>query len=458
MERIRALTVKINGLDTNGSGLIYHYGDNDNKYILTAHHCLTRNKDKRTFNDAEHQKVEIYDIKGEKFEILKIYSPTDFTDIAVIAVKSSNDYPSVAIKTPESNKKYIFSGFPEYLDGNDDEVESLEGKVSGVDYKSITLTNEGALNDYQGDAKENTVGFSGSGIYEFENNQVCLIGILVSLKAEGQHGKLKGISIDIVNQFIKGIGLKELTPALLKDFNRYYPLLEEEIGQKYKLILHKYKIELNAFTPEQIFTKLNRKLYIPFNSSPDILNLDLWNGWLNILFIVALWRKKDTTKIPIDKYIKIDIEEGPGNRFYFTQSKNIGDVISEIFDTQGQVVYEEIREGDLVFINSKSFFGKKILKPEDFKSIIPHIDCIDQYGYQKGIEDISNPNNIKEFSIIHLAHLKDEIQNTLFSCEICNKKLPEVEQELISCLESILLDLNNHTFKREEEVTYEITN
>ncbi|MER2121410.1 MAG: ABC-three component system protein [Solibacillus sp.] len=458
MERIRELTVKVNGLESNGSGLIYHYGDNENKYILTAHHCLTRNKEKRVFSEEDHQKIEIYDIRGEKLEILRIYSPSDLVDIAVITVKSSYDYPSVAIKTPKLNKEYIFSGFPEYLNEKEDKVESLGGKISGVDYKSITLTNEGALNDYQGDAKENTIGFSGAGIYEYENDQVCLIGILVSLKAEGQHGKLKGISIDIVNKFIKEIGLKELTPALLKDFNEYYPLLEEEIGEKYSLILKKYKIELNGFTPEKIFTGLKQKLYIPFSASPDILNQDLWNGWLNILFIIALWRKKDTTKIPIDKYIKIDVEEGPGNRFYFTQSKNIGDVIPEIFDTQGQVVYEEIREGDLVFINSKVFYGKKILKPGDFKTIVPNIDCIDQYGYQKGIEDISNPNNIKEFSIIHLAHLKDEIQNTLFSCGICNKKLPEVEEALISCLEDILLDLDNHTFRREGEITYGTTN
>ncbi|WP_433948073.1 ABC-three component system protein [Bacillus tropicus] len=458
MERIRELTVKVNGLNTNGSGLIYHYGDNENKYILTAHHCLTKDKGKRAFSEAEHQKIEVYDIRGEKLEILKIFSPSDLTDIAVITVKSSNDYPSVAIKTPEPHKKYIFSGFPEYLDGNDDEVESLDGKISGVNCKDITLTNEGSLNDYQGDSKENTMGFSGSGIYELENNQVCLIGILVSLKAEGQHGKLKGISIDIVDQFIKEEGLIGLTPALLKDFDRYYPLLEKDIGEKYNLILNKYKIELSAFTPEKIYTGLKQKLHIPFNSSPDILNRDLWEGWLNILFIVALWRDKDKTKIPIEKYIKIDIEEGSGNKFYFTQSKNLGNVISEIFDTQGQVVYEEIEEGDLVFINSEAFLGDKILRAEDFKLIVPNIECIDQYGYQKGIKDISNPNNIKEFSIIHLGHLKDAIQNTLFLCGICNKKLPQVEEDLINCLEDILIELNNHAFRREEEIVYGVKN
>ena len=456
MQRVRELTVKIKGIDCNGSGLIYHYGNNEESYILTAHHCLTKDKSKRTFSKSECEKIKIYDVSGEGLEVLKVHSPSDMTDIAILVVKSTTDYPSVVIKIPEPNKDYIFSGFPEYLIGNTDEVESLEGRISDVNYRDITLTHNGSLYDYQGDTKENTVGFSGAGIYERKENQVYLVGILVSLKAKGQHGKLKGISINIIDEFMREEGLKGLIPALLKDFNTYYPLLEKDIGEKYSLILDKYKPELDNFTPEKIYKDLKHKLYIPFNSSPDILNVELWNGWLNILFIVALWRKRDTTKVPIDRYIKINTDEGPGNRFYFTQSKNIGSVIADIFNTKGQVVYEDIREGDLIFVNSESFLGKNFLKASDLKSIVTNIECIDQYAYQKGIEDISNPNNIKEFSIIHLRYIKDQIQDILFNCQLSNKKLHQVEDDLISCLENILLNLDNHTFKRVGEETYAV--
>ena len=146
----------------------------------------------------------------------------------------------------------------------------------------------------------------------------------------------------------------------------------------------------------------------------------------------------------------MEINDMVGNPFYFTHSERFQDVIPELFDAQGQTIYDEIRDGDLVFINSKAFIGKKILKPERFKSIITNIDSVDQYCFRNGIVDITNPNNSKEFNIIHLGYFKDEIQDTLDDCLSQNMKLCEVEEAIIDCLETILLDLNNHAFKRKE--------
>lgn len=80
------------------------------------------------------------------------------------------NYQSIKTLTPRSDMECTYFGFPKYLSNDKNPGEPMKVKiVELLDDGYLTLQNiHGHLDDGEGDAKDNTVGFSGSGIYFYD--------------------------------------------------------------------------------------------------------------------------------------------------------------------------------------------------------------------------------------------------------------------------------------------------
>ncbi|WP_214704130.1 MULTISPECIES: ABC-three component system protein [unclassified Exiguobacterium] len=435
MEIFRELAVKVNGLESaKGSGCIYELSnESGKKYILTAQHCLSSDKQKRVFNHEDLENIEIYDFDEERINIFKIHIPENpELDFAIIEARSSKTYKKISIKHPKRGLEYTFFGFPKYLQNDLDSGELLEGYISEVKKSTITLQHHsGALSDADNDAIDNTKGFSGSGIYCEEDDTYCLIGILIELRGKGAHGKLVGININEINQFLLEKKLEKLYPYELQDFGLHLQLLLKDEDSKLQAIFRKrfsqYIIDLS---PNYFHEKLKEKIFLPYNENGNVINSKIWQGWLRFLLYISLRNQKIVNLDNINEYVFVEEPTSSRNRFYFTEEKRMANFVKHLYGS----TYKDIRNNDLIFVNSEKFYGSKTPTFNDIHQIIQNID--DPYLFESGI-DISNPNELKKVKVIHLDYLVDQIEDELLSCLELNKSLIEIEKSCIQCLEKI---------------------
>lgn len=448
MELFRELAVSINGLDDiKGTGCIYSSSNETGiNYVITAQHCLSKDREKRVFTNEEIKEIKIYDFNKEQIHISKIHSPQNIDlDFAIIEVNLQKKYRNVSIKIPERGMKYTLFGFPKYLSEDTDPGELLEGHISEIKKHTITLQHEyGVLSDADNDALNNTVGFSGSGMYFEEDNTFYLIGILIKLRGEGTHGKLIGININEVNKFLLESGLKRLSPYELSDFKLHLKLLLEEEDEKLRPILkRRFESNISELTPMYIQEKLKGKIFLPYNDEENILNKKLWEGWLRFLLYISLSNGETLNIQNINEHVVIEEPTASKKRFYFTKEKRMASFVSKLYGPS----YNDIQNNDLIFVNSEEFRGNKTPTFEDIHQIIKNIT--NPYLFENGI-DISNPNELKKVKVIHLDYLIDQIENELLSCLNSNKSLTEIEFACIKCLETMFKDFES--FDTEKEI------
>lgn len=454
MELFRELAVMINGLNSiQGTGCIYELSqENGRNYVLTAQHCLSSDKQKRVFKEEEIDEIEIYDSSGDRIYISKIYVPENpELDFAVIEILPNKSYKNVAIKCPERGMNYIFFGFPNYLKDDLDPGEPLDGYIVEVKESIMTLQHgNGMISDADRDALNNTVGFSGSGMYVEEDGVFHLIGILVKLRAEGTHGRLVGININEINKFLLEKGLERLSPYELKDFKVHLKLLLEEEDEKIKPIFKKrFNQYILDLTPNYIHEKLKGKIFLPYNEDGNILDKKLWEGWLRFLLYISLSNGELLSSENINRHVFIEEPIYSKKRFYFTEEKRMANFVKHLYG----ISYDDIQNNDLIFVNSKEFRGKKTPTFSDIHQIIRNID--DPYLFENGI-DISNPNELKKVKVIHLDYLVDQIESELLSCLAENKNLLEIEIACIQCLKRIFEEFEVNT--GEEILAIEVDN
>ena len=456
MEWFRELAVKIKGLDDlKGSGCIYELSrESGKKYILTAQHCLTNDLNKRSFDKSEREEIEIFDLSGIRLHVSEIYIPdnTDL-DFAVIETFSSKIYKSIAIRKPKRNMEYLFYGFPKYLEYDADPGELLEGHILEKNGVHLKLQNKyGNLSDEDGDATDNTIGFSGSGIYIQEDENNYLIGILVRLRSGGTHGRLVGINILEVNSFLEEKRLDILLPYELSDFKVYLKLLLQDEDERFKHALNKqYNNFFTGILPGDIYRKLDAKLFLPYDNNGNILNGKLWEGWLRFLLYISLYKGERLNSDNINEYIYIEEPHQSRNRFYYTEEMRLATFVKHLYEKP----YEDIHNNDLIFVNSEKFRGAKLFSFNDIHQIIQTID--NPYIYENGI-DITNPSELKKFKIIHLDYLIDQVEQEITRCLVLQKSIKEVEKACIQCLKEIFIEIEKTEIYEKRALLSEVDN
>ncbi|PEF43870.1 hypothetical protein CON22_24975 [Bacillus cereus] len=435
MQTFRELGVNIKGLkNSKGSGCIVKV--EDKFYVLTAQHCLTEDKYKRNFTPAEISSVQIYNDSKEQLDVKNIYVPSSIEDdFAVIEVNSSSQYPNVSIRYPDDHMEYTFFGYPYYLENDYIQGDSLNGSVSEViDSKLLLQHHSGSLSDVDNDAKDNTKGYSGSGIYTECNGQYYLIGILVSLRANGEHGKLLGINIKYISDFFKKMGIPEMLPNELIDFEYYFSkMLADENEEFGKFLRRMYRDNLSGLGPSYLKSILNEKISLPYNPKNDILNDTIWIGWVKLLLYISVYKNERISKDNLDKHIYINPESDSKNILYYTQAR-----LESFIRILYQESFDDICNDALVFVNSEKILKNKVIEPKRVNEIL----VIDNPLYEQGI-DISNPNQMKNITVVPFSYIVMELEDVIENCLVKKAPLEELGAQCIEKIRGIFSKLNS---------------
>ncbi|PFS74277.1 hypothetical protein COK56_25380 [Bacillus cereus] len=455
MEIFRNLAVKVEGLNNKGSGCIYeHSNEEGTKYVFTAKHCLFGEEVKSNITREEIEEIKVFDIHNNSLEIKDIIFPEEENlDFAIIEVYSECNYPNVTIKSPKGRMKYVFFGFPEYLEGNDDDGEPLYGDIAEFRNEKITLQNKnGPLCDFEDTALVNTRGFSGSGIYNIEETgDLQLIGIVEELRDQkGTHGRLQGVNIDIINEFLVERKGEALFPYALHSFDNYLEMLieeeNEELDKNLKTVFQKvYNSNINEVNPKFIFDKLRFQLFLPYDDK-KIINRELWIGWLKLLIFIALYKNAVISRDTLSEHINLgqtSSVEG-SKKFFYTEARRMPVFVKSIYRN----IYDDIKDNDFIIVNSEKFYGSKIPSHNQIHKVIQDIDVVNDM-YKKGI-DITSYNRYKKIKIMHIDYIIEKIEEKLMDWE--ELKIWEFEKEVQSFIKALFDEIEGIVEKECEKI------
>lgn len=434
MELLKKIAVRVKGIDNSkGTGFIYNLSSEKHmNYIITAQHCLTEDRSKRVFTSEEMQKIEIYDYKGERILISNVHIPeNEELDFSVIETVTCEQYPSILIKNPSLHDEYSHFGFPKYLEGDSMPGELMFGQVIDLNGNKIILQHQNKiLSDGDRDAKENTQGFSGSALVNKSNK---LIGILISLRGKGSHGRLVGISIEEVNNFIISIGLEPLSPYELSDFDIYFNNILESEGKEFGPIIKKrYQNYISEIKPIYIQEKLKEKLFLPYEEEGNALDYKIWEGWIRLLIYISLGEDEKIDSKNLNNHIYIEDPTLSQKRLFFTKENRIQKIVGHLYSPN---VYKDIQDNDVIFVNSEKLFGPHNPNEDKLHKIVRTID--DPYTYESGI-DVTKPEELKKFKLIHLDYLVSQIEEELIECLDAKMNYQEIEKVCSSKIKGLL--------------------
>ncbi|MDA2036724.1 hypothetical protein PDN58_04690 [Bacillus cereus] len=443
MEIFRELAVKIKGLEeSEGSGCIYESNNGEGiKYVLTAQHCLTNDPKKREFSNEELRNIKILDNADNELLIVSINVPEDCSlDFAVIEVRTSITYSNVTILLPKSNMNFTYFGFPDYLKRDCNSGEPMKGSILEVLSDGyITIQNApGHLADGEGDAKDNTVGFSGSGMYVITETGAKLIGLVVRLRGtKGIHGRLQGISIDVINNFLKDRSLNQLIPYALSKFDIYLEeILEEQEEVVKRTIEKRFANNILNINPIFILEKLKHKLFLPYDSNGDVMNVKLWEGWLRLIIYISVYKDIAIDCNNINEHICLEENGGANTRLYYSEAKRMATFVRELYTD----AYPDMKNNDLVFVNSQSIKGPKAPSQDMIHNLVLKIDEV--MYHQHGI-DIYSDTEYKKAKIIHIDHILDELETELIKIMASEKSSRKIEDMFLGHLSNLFAEYNN---------------
>lgn len=430
MELFRKLGVKITtkcGLF--GSGCIFQ--TQEKTLIITAYHCICEDNNNRNIDKSG---IVISDYKGNTLNVVELYIPKDPNlDFVIIEVQAEEEYEQVVIDYPITDMRYKFFGYPHYLNGEEDEGESLDGYFSEVNGEYHLTLQHTSISDASKDAEDSTLGFSGSGIYSNSNGEYKLLGIVRALRGEGEHGKLRGVNIKSINNFLESIELPLLIPKGLLSFDSYFEkVLVEEDPKKAQVLRKLYTKNLKGITPHLINQLSNEKIAIPYENEVNILNDEIWKGWVRLLLYITLYLKQQIDEKNIQNYVYLDIESTAKNILYYSDAYRVEELLKDLYSS----AYDDICEDGIVLINSNKLRYWEVLDKKQLNGIVINIDQIENIGYEKGI-DITNPIESKSFIVVPFSYITRSIEEKLNECRSEKPsiiKLEQIFQELIQTI------------------------
>lgn len=296
-EKLRFFAVKVN----NGSGCIFQPNTTEFSYVLSVKHNIV--KGDKSINKID----EIVVLRHDKKTVLvsDVYLH-DELDLIVLKVEylGNPEYILTASEPVREEKLTVF-GYPDYLQGETTGLPCICGFSiqTGISYE---IESKNTMFTFNRGAQQNVIGFSGSGIFKLEGENLILKGIFPSLNdSEGAHNKVNGFYINPINLLIKNKGLLELLPdymcnfSFLKNeaFNLEAGFANHNIEFTKNFLKSKTQEIINSpLTPIGI-KKLFEKRLILFNQNSSFLqSKGLWILWLEFLTILNILKKEEYTE------------------------------------------------------------------------------------------------------------------------------------------------------------------
>lgn len=293
-EKLRFFAVKVN----NGSGCIFQPNTTEFSYVLSVKHNIER-ADKTLLNIEE---ITVQRNDSTPLTILNIYIHDELDLILLKVEYVGNPEYNLTVSEPIREEQLIVYGYPTYLQGRSTDLPCVCGLSiqTGISYE---ITSSNPMHTFNRGAQQNVIGFSGSGIFKIEGNNIILKGIFPRLNdSEGAHNKINGFYIDPINELIRSNELSELLPNYMCDFsflksetfNLEAGFANGNIEFTKNFLKSKTQEIINSpLTPIGI-KKLFEKRLILFNQHSSFLqSKGLWILWLEFLTILNIIKKED---------------------------------------------------------------------------------------------------------------------------------------------------------------------
>lgn len=213
-----------------GSGCLYNPESRNYMYVLTAKHCLIGKKGEwrkslsKDFIKIEKQE---YIDQGKHLYVTDyILHPDEKHDLAIIIVKPQENVPTIKVGAVEKSMIGKFYGFPSPMPRGVGLEYKVTDEMLDKETEKFEIKTDDSLDTYLEGAASNCQGFSGSGIYSTQNEDLVLIGIITELASkQAAFSRLNGESILKFNDILRDKQLIELEDYTLK-------FLELDIGDK----------------------------------------------------------------------------------------------------------------------------------------------------------------------------------------------------------------------------------
>lgn len=298
-DKLRFFAVKVN----NGSGVIFQPNTTEYTYILSVKH----NIEKAGNRICSAKEIEITRNNGDNISASELYIH-DNLDLILIIVPylGDNDY-ILTTEEPLRNEALQIFGYPTYL--KDEVVKSTDLPckcgLEQIEKTSYEIISENPMFTFNRTAAKNMIGFSGSGIFRINGNNLILKGIFPRLNdAEAAHNKINGFYITGINEIIRKNGLLELLPDYMCNFsflkNDAFALeagfASSNIEFTKNYLKSKTKeVITSPLTPNEI-KKLFKNRLVLFNQDESFLqSKGIWILWLEFLTILNIVKKENYT-------------------------------------------------------------------------------------------------------------------------------------------------------------------
>lgn len=253
------LTVRIQETEhstTLGTGVIYNAPElPDNIYVLTAAHVLFEDKDnfQKPLTQVE---VSFYDRKTNTYESIRVQVDSQLLfrhkdkDVAVLVIekqlveKITGSLPvTYAVKDRQTVKDFRVKGFPNATLGLELDSINPEWKQAMSEVDKFQLTLKEDYTDWS------TEGFSGSGVFLHDHNQLYLYGIFTRFRKQEMGKVIYCQYLELINELLFTRYLPPIRFTFLGQHGFTQAFFNEHIKAAIKDLGPRFNAELNFKLP-----------------------------------------------------------------------------------------------------------------------------------------------------------------------------------------------------------------
>lgn len=415
-----------------GSGVVCLDSKEEEIYLITAWHCLGKNK------EINFDKIRTYrQINAEMKEVKLNFKSQplilEVEDIAILTLEDLEDVPTYSMIEPKKKEDINIVGFPNALDSEECEIQrfSLNGVINELPGKNIIqIDSKHPIETYENNAKGIVSGCSGSPVFVEHNNEIFLTGIVTNLSSsDGAFGSILGVSITRIDEEMERQTGKCLFDKQLCNFSEYKDVIVERVEEEFQDICN-VQIQLidEKTSPNSIIEHLGEKIVWPY-SNKEKKNKDVWKTWLLYLIVRCIESKEN---IENEKYYVIQKNEIERNvkLLYATRHTRLPDFLKDYI----QNAYSYIGSNDLIIIGTRTQPYTKYISKEIAKKTVKNISSA--VAVKEGIYVDDVENSLQDISVVHIDKIVEEIFGNIDQCmEIKGR---ELEKQVSDKLKEVL--------------------
>lgn len=276
----KALVVRIavgNREKLKGTGILYIRNLNERVCVFTAAHvisdCFDINGEVYLFLDFYDQKYDNHLIEGAFDKVDQknanerwVYIPDSYNsynlnnDIAVISFPWENwmkELPTYEFRDAVLNETVYGWGYPQAMNSKSTEIEgtciSITGKVGNVISDRYVLNYEALTRERGVSRHDEMSGYSGTGLFQRENEKVYFTGCLSG--AAGEESAGSRVWIISSNVFFRAIEKLDMQPAIPNSFMPYKQDILEQVEE--------FSEDVRNFLQDSVDTLIEDKKLLP---------------------------------------------------------------------------------------------------------------------------------------------------------------------------------------------------